>query len=136
QQQRTETLLAQVVAAQEEERQRIATELHDGLAQSIVGVSYQAQYASSLLASNKNVDVQAELKGIEDALDANIKEVRRVLNGLLPPDIQHLGLISALRRLLEKLNKEIGNCRWELLGTPLHLPYNIETTIYRIVQES
>ncbi len=135
QQMRAESLLEQVVAAQEEERQRIATELHDGLAQSIVGISYQAQFASSLLANGNKAELEVELKSIEDTLNDNIKEIRRVLNGLLPPDIQHLGLLSAMRKQLERLDKEMGNCGWEFTGRPVKLPYNVEATVYRIVQE-
>ena len=49
-------------------------------------------------------------------LNDNIKEIRRVLNGLLPPDVQHLGLVSALRKQLERLDKEMGKLHVEFTG--------------------
>lgn len=135
QQQRTEQLLSQVVAAQEEERQRIAGELHDGVAQSMVRLLYQVQVASALLARDNGDDARQELDGIEEIISVNIKEIRRALVGLSPPDLEQLGLLGAIQREVNRFKQEAGDCSWELVGEPVPLPKTVDTAIYRIVQE-
>ncbi len=131
-----ELLLAQVVAAQEEERRRIASELHDGAAQLMLGVLYRVQIMSAVLNEGGNTDLLTELADIQSIVDASIRETRRVLVGLGPPNLEHLGLVGALRHELDRLSKDGASCTWKLTGKPVPLPISLETTIYRIVQEA
>ena len=135
QQQRTEQLLVQVSEAQEEERRRVASELHDGVAQLMVRLLYQVQVASALLERQGSVDVREELASIEKIVDANIKEVRRVMVGLGPPDLEHLGLIGAIRREVSRFDDEDGRYTLDLVGEPVDMLHAAETAVYRIVQE-
>jgi len=135
-QQRAEQLLAQVVAAEEEERKRIAAELHDGVAQWLVRALYQAQLCQALLARRNGAAVSAELTQIERDIDGSLKELRRVLAGLRPPALEELGLTPALERALDSLEAEGVSCNFTMEGTPVRLSPTVEIAVYRIVQEA
>ena len=99
-----EQLLSHVVSAQEEERQRIAAELHDSVAQWLIRASYQTQVAAALTPDGQGNGLHGELTDIETTIDSSIKELRRVLAGLRPPALEELGLPHALRREMENLS--------------------------------
>ena len=135
QQRRAEQLLAQIVTAQEEERERVAIELHDSVAQWLVQASYQTQIAGAVLAHG-NGDVQAELASVERTVDGSLKELRRVLSGLRPPALDELGLAHALRQEAENLRASGIACRFETEGDVIRLPSSVESAVYRIAQEA
>jgi len=137
QQRRVEQLLAQTVQAQEEERKRISVELHDSVAQWLVGVSYQLQTCRALLSeTGNNGEAQSELAEIEATLDKSVKEMRRVMAGLHPPALDELGLTHALRQALEGLKPDGIAYHLETIGEPVRLPASTEVAIYRVVQEA
>ncbi|MBI2865899.1 MAG: GAF domain-containing protein [Chloroflexi bacterium] len=128
-------LLSRLIFAQEQERQRIAAELHDGVAQWLVRASYQAQVLSALAARQGN-GLRQELSSLEGILDSSIKELRRILGGLRPPSLEELGLPGALRKELDDLEREGLSPHMEISGEPVPLSPPVEIAAYRIVQES
>ena len=137
QQHRVEKLLAQTVQAQEEERKRISVELHDSVAQWLVGVSYQLQVCRALLSeTGNNSEAQSELAEIEATLDKSVKEMRRVMAGLHPPALDELGLVHALRQALEGLKPDGIAYHLETAGEAARLPGSTEVAVYRVVQEA
>lgn len=137
QQRRVEQLLAKTVQAQEDERKRISVELHDSVAQWLVGVSYQLQTCRALLSkTGNNSEAQSELAEIEATLDRSVKEMRRVMAGLHPPALDELGLVHALRQALEGLKPDGIAYHLETTGDPVRLPGSTEVAIYRVVQEA
>lgn len=136
QQQRVEQLLAKTVLAQEDERKRISVELHDSVAQWLVGASYRMQACKVLLSGSDNDQVQSEIAEIEDTIDRSLKEIRRMMAGLHPPALDELGLVHALRQLLEGLKPDSIAYHFEPIGKPVRLPPSAELAIYRVVQES
>ena len=133
---RVRRLLAQAVHAQEEERKRISVDLHDGVAQWLIGASYRAQTCSELLSGRDNGEAQGELAAMESTIDKSLKELRRVLTGLRPPALDELGLVHALRQSLEDLRTDGIDCQFSEVGTPVRLPSSMEIAVYRIVQEA
>ncbi|MFC1925754.1 histidine kinase [Chloroflexota bacterium] len=133
---RTEQLLTETVIAQEEERKRVSVELHDSVAQWLVGASYQTQTCRRLVSKAKNGEVEEELAQIENTIDRSLKEIRRVMAGLHPPALDELGLVPALRQVLDELKKYNIVYHFETTGKPVRFPARIELVIYRIVQES
>ena len=129
-------LLTQVVEAQEEERQRIASDLHDSVAQWLVSASYQAQVCLALLDQNKEEELRNDLTVIEKTLRASIKELRQVLAGLRPPALEELGLAHAIRQDMERLAAEGVSCSFEVNGPAVRLPTSVEITAFRIAQET
>ena len=133
---RVRQLLAQTVHAQEEERKRISVDLHDSVAQWLIGASYRAQTCSELLSGRDNGEAQGELAAMESTIDKSLKELRRVLTGLRPPALDELGLVHALRQSLEDLRTDSIDCQFSEADTPVRLPSNMEIAVYRIVQEA
>ncbi|MDD4876922.1 MAG: sensor histidine kinase, partial [Dehalococcoidales bacterium] len=136
QQHQVEQLLAQVVLAQEEERERISIDLHDGVAQWLAAASYQIQTVHYLLSGNGNSKAQSELVEMENTIDKSLKELRRVLIGLRPPALDELGLSHAIRQNLEELKNDGIDPQFNETGTPIRLTSNVEIATYRIVQEA
>lgn len=137
QQSRHEKLLVRAITAQEEERNRVAMELHDSVAQWLVRASYQVQTASALLPGNgEATKLQEDLASIEDTIDACIKELRRVLAGLRPPALEELGLGHAVSQDLKALETEGMVSHLEVVGEPRRLPPTVEIAAYRIIQEA
>lgn len=121
-------LLRRVLSAQEDERRRIAHELHDGIGQSLVSLTV----GMSGLGADERV---ARLQRVAaDALD----EIRRLAHGLRPAVLDDLGLVPALERLTDVFTRVHG-VRAELLtpdGAMPRLPVEVESALYRIVQEA
>jgi len=136
QQRRAELLLTQVVAAQEEERQRIASDLHDSVAQWLVSASYQAQVCITLLSQHKDEELHNDLTAIEETLQASIKELRQVLAGLRPPALEEMGLTHAIRQDMDRLKAEGMSCSFEVEGTVVRLPISAEIAAFRTAQET
>jgi len=128
--------LTQAVLAQEEERERISVDLHDGVAQWLAGASYRAQAVSTLLSQNDSDEARGELATMENTIDKSLKELRRVLTGLRPPALDELGLSHALRQIFEDLRTDGLICKFSEVGIPLRLTSSMEIAIYRVVQEA
>ena len=134
---RAEHLLSQVVAAQEEERKRIASELHDGVAQWLVNASYQVQVCSEILSRPPNGhNIQEDLVGLEETISTSLKELRQVLAGLRPRALEELGLDHAIRDELDKLHARDMTYDYEVEGIPVRLSEAAEIAVYRLVQET
>lgn len=134
QQLQVEQLLAQVVLAQEEERNRISIDLHDSVAQWLVGASYRLQTFDQLFSGDEKA--RRELADMEHTVTKSLKELRRVVVGLRPPALDELGLSHALRQSLEDLKADSLDCKFSVVGTPFRLPSSMEIAVYRVVQET
>ncbi len=136
QQLQVEQLLAQVVLAQEEERNRISVDLHDSVAQWLVATSYRMQTLSHGLSGDEGANARGELADMESTITKSLKELRRVVVGLRPPALDELGLTHALRQSLDDLKADGLDCKFSQVGTPIRLPSSMEITAYRVVQEA
>ena len=129
-------LMEKVVVAQEEERRRIAFDLHDGVAQLIVSAKQHLDTSADLLPTAGERAARELRTGLE-RLDQAIVETRRVLLALRPALVEDLGLPAAARRSLAEVAKEAG---WEVGFTEnlgdLRLPESVETAAFRILQEA
>jgi len=126
---------AQVTAAQEEERQRIARELHDGLLPSLASLSLQLHTASNRLASEGH-PLASEIDKLADQAQANSRDVRGVIHDLRPVALDELGLVPALREHLDRCQREHGLNVELAAEVPERLPAAVETALFRIVQEA
>jgi signal transduction histidine kinase len=137
QQLQVEQLLAQVVLAQEEERNRISIDLHDSVAQWLVAASYGVQAFRQTLSNGRAGKARgAALTDMENTITKSLRELRRVVVGLRPPALDELGLTHALRQSLEELKPEGLDCQFSEAGTPFRLPSSMEIAVYRVVQEA
>ena len=132
---RAETL-AKAIRAQEEERKRIARELHDQTGQSLNALVFGLKTAEAVLESDpENARrLVARLKGA--AADA-VRELQSTIYDLRPSVLDDLGLIPALRWLAESRLQAAGIVvSLEVSGSERRLSTDLETTLFRIAQEA
>jgi PAS domain S-box-containing protein len=131
-------LSAQVLSAQEEERKRIARELHDGIGQSLSALKFLLE--NRLQGMEKNSlpgDLQA-LGSMVPMIQNAIEEVRRMQTDLRPPILDDLGILATISwfcREYEKVYADIQIER-ELQVQEAEIPGPLRTVIYRVLQEA
>ncbi len=124
-----------VIEAQELERKRIAQELHDGLGQLLS----TARLNVSGLEDELNTDDADAVKMLQNSLeliDESVQEVRNISHNMMPSALIRLGLVSAIREQINKINQAGGvQVQLEVEGLNSRLPEGLEISLYRIVQE-
>lgn len=129
-------LLHRVVSAQEAERQRIARELHDGTGQTLTALGLGLAAAAERVDSNPDA-VKKQLLEMKQMNAQVLQEVHDVIADLRPSILDNLGLIPALRGQMGDFERRTGtHAQLIVQGKSTRLKPDIETTIYRIVQES
>jgi two-component system sensor histidine kinase UhpB len=124
---------ATALAAQENERQRIARELHDEIGQTLT---------VALLLLKRAVDrapaeIRGEIVDSQEAVRASLDEVRGIVRRLRPDALEDLGLHSALSSLCSEFAQATGlSVVKHVAVQPERLPADIELVCYRVVQES
>ncbi|RCJ18530.1 hypothetical protein A6S26_28660 [Nostoc sp. ATCC 43529] len=115
-----------------QERNRIAREIHDTLAQCLTGIIIQLQAATDSHSANPFNHV---VTAIEIAKSGLI-EARRSVRALRPQLLEAVSLDAALAQLASQIHSDglHGNCR--ILGTPYPLPVEVESNLLRIAQEA
>ena len=128
-------LVGKLVAAQEEERRRVAHEVHDGLAQMMVAVqqhlqAFAKQHPPGSPQGQKKLDWTLEL------VQQTVEEARRVIAGLRPSALDDFGLATAIRLQVEALRSEGWKIDYEETLGDERLPTMVETALYRVAQEA
>lgn len=121
-----ERLVGQIMVAQEEERGRIARELHDGIGQTVTSLAVGLR---SLEEAATREEAASQAKALRKTAAGAVEEVRRIARGLRPSVLDDLGLAEALRHGVAADVHIHGSAMDRLPGA-------VETTVYRIVQEA
>lgn len=132
---RVERLLEEIKVAQENERRRVAVEIHDGVAQWMVGASYDIKAAGRRFSSSGLPDMEEELTRIRNTVQRSIRELRRTIANLRPLPLEELGLAEAVRQAASELAADGINCQTRTSGPLPALTPAEEVTIYWVVQE-
>jgi signal transduction histidine kinase len=133
--QRLQELVGKLMAAHEEERRRVAYDVHDGLAQVAMGAHQQLQ-AYFHDHPPGSADARMRLGRVVDLVHQTTVEARRLIADLRPTVLDDLGLAAAVRSQIEELRAEGWEATYdEALGEE-RLPAQIETALYRVVQEA
>ncbi|MGJ8626724.1 MAG: cache domain-containing protein [Sulfitobacter sp.] len=129
-------LTQRVFDAQEEERSRVARELHDGISQILVGVRYALDNARRRLERGDSTAADPLGKGIASLGEA-ISEVRRISRDLRPAVLDDLGLGPALKTLSEAFQSRTGiTCHFDTVVFRNRLDNDAKIALYRIAQEA
>jgi two-component system, NarL family, sensor histidine kinase DegS len=138
---RLRDLLRRTVRLQEDERRRIASDIHDAVSPLITGALYQARAVR--LTSNGNGNGHSDgkhdnesLNAITDLLERAMAEIHDVIFALRPPDLDDLGVVAAIDRYVQQINRTGLPCRLEVVGEQHRLSPEARLGIYRIVQEA
>jgi len=129
-------LSSSLIAMQDEERRRIARELHDGLGQELTAAKMIVD--GILLQEVSGPVSQHAAADASGLIDRAIQQVRSISHLLHPPLLDEVGLLSALRWFLEGLTKRSGIETFLDVQPPEfpRLPSDMETAIFRIIQEA
>ncbi|MBI3742087.1 MAG: HAMP domain-containing protein [Chloroflexi bacterium] len=129
-------LLEKVIQAQEAERKRIARELHDEVGQTLTALTIGLQSAERHL-PEEFAHLKTQLKETEMLTTQTLKELSQLILELRPSVLDDLGLVPAIRRYAENRLESLGTrVSVEAIGLKKRLPAIIETTLFRIVQET
>ncbi|BBX71875.1 GAF domain-containing sensor histidine kinase [Mycolicibacterium psychrotolerans] len=127
-----ENFVEQVIEAQEIERRRLAGDIHDGISQRLVTLSYRLDAAAQAAKSpDDRAALTEQLDRARELAELTLQEARAAISGLRPPVLDDLGLSGGLASLARSI-PQIG-IDVDLADT--RLPDHIELALYRIAQE-
>jgi PAS domain S-box-containing protein len=127
------TLLVRLVQAQEEERRRIASDVHDDSIQKMAAVGIRLE---ALRMRVDDPDVRAAVEELHRSVGLSIGRLRRLLFELRPPSLDRDGLVTALREYLDQAASEGGFACSLHNGLHREPPIEVRTIAYRIAQEA
>lgn len=129
-------LLRRLTNAQEEERKRIARDLHDELGQVLSAVSLKLKLVEKLFPSDNN-RINQELREARNLIRDTSDHMYELIFALRPSILDDIGLVAALKEYLNRISNETGVI-YELIidDLSIRLPSAIEVTLYRIFQEA
>jgi two-component system sensor histidine kinase DegS len=126
----------QAIMAQEEERKRIAWELHDETAQALASLGMDI----GSLAKNKTLsstEIAGKLKTLQTKTETILEGIRSLSKNLRPPMLQEFGLLTALKGLVSEMaEQQTIKVSFKVEGTAYRLRPEAEITTYRVVQEA
>jgi len=126
-----------IILAQEEERKRIAREIHDGPAQSMANLVLRTEIAERMLAKQEISLVQAELIDLKEQVRSGLEEIRKIIFNLRPMALDDLGLVPTLRKYSQDFEEKTKiRTTFEMFGKEIRLPSAMEAAMYRLVQEA
>lgn len=130
-------LAVRVIKAQEEERNRVAREIHDGPAQIMSNVVLKAEICEKLIDINLEKAKQ-ELRELKKVVRESLKGVRRIIYDLRPMSLEDLGLVPTMKKYIDNFSLEAGiDVSFKQRGEyKIIEDKNLALTIFRVVQEA
>ncbi|GAB4453435.1 MAG: hypothetical protein Fur0044_48310 [Anaerolineae bacterium] len=127
--------VADITQSQEEERKRIARELHDDTVQSLIAIGQRIELIKGML--DDPIEARTRLNELRTMVTGAIASVRQFSRDLRPLALEDLGLVAAMQYLVNQLAQSEGiDVDFKVEGTPDGLPADMEVAIYRILQEA
>jgi signal transduction histidine kinase len=128
-------LLRKIIVAQEEERMRVARELHDEVGQTLTSLVMSLGSVEALYAQNSTA--RQRLESLRGLTSEAVEEIRRLIQNLRPSLLDDLGLVPAIRWFVENYLAPAGvKTELKAQGLDRRLPPTIEITLFRVVQEA
>lgn len=126
-----------IIVAQEEERKRIAREVHDGPAQLLANLVLRTEIVERMIIKQEFKMVQDEIIDLKGQVRASLEEIRKVIFNLRPMALDDLGLIPTLRKYIHDFEEKTKiRTLLETRGKEHRLSSAMEAAIYRLVQEA
>lgn len=133
----TQDLTAHLQSVREEERQRIAREIHDELGQALTHIKLDVAWLQQRLKPNADAKADARFTEMRQHIDGTIQSIRRIISELRPGILDHLGLVAALEWLAQDAGESAGIvCTTEMPAEDLALSADQSTGLFRICQEA
>ena len=129
-------LLSSVISAQEEERKRIARELHDEYGQTLTGLIMTIESLENMPPSQQS-QRKEKLKNAKSLVIHALEDLRRLTLDLRPSALDDLGLVAAIRAYIQTHLEAIGiQVKFESKGLSKRVAPSVETALFRIIQEA
>ncbi|NEW08862.1 histidine kinase [Paenibacillus sp. SYP-B3998] len=126
-----------IILAQEEERKRIAREIHDGMAQTMANVVLRTEIAQRMLVKQDIPAVKEELVDLKGQVRGGLEEVRKIIFNLRPMALDDLGIVPTLRKYVQDFEeKNKIRTQFNLVGRESRIPSGLEIAVFRLVQEA
>ncbi len=124
-----------IIRAQDEERRRVAREIHDGPAQNLANIVLRLEIAEKLLALDPT-RVRAEITDLKGLVRSNLQDIRRIIFDLRPIALDNHGFISALEKYLMTFQETYHlTCDFKVIGKERRLLPAVEVALFRSLQE-
>ena len=132
------TFALRVLQTQEEERLRLARDLHDETVQQLVGLAQRIELCADATGDSPPGNVRQQLQEIQVQAYSLAAEVRRMSNSLRPSILEDLGLWPAIQIIARDLERQLPRTKiqCEVVGREARLPAELELTVFRIAQEA
>lgn len=126
-----------IIQAQEEERRRVARDIHDGPAQSMANVVIRSEFAERILGQGRVEEAKKELADLKETVRGTLGEIRKIIFDLRPMALDDLGLIPTLRKYIDDFTQRYPlHVEFITQGETSRLPTSIEVVIFRMIQEA
>jgi signal transduction histidine kinase len=123
-----------IITAEENERKRIAADLHDGVGQMMSAAKMNlSAFENDIQFNNENQKLSFEK--VINLVDESCKEIRSVSHQMMPNALLKSGLASAVKEFLDKLDNRVLKVNLYTEGLNERLDSNVETVLYRVIQE-
>ncbi|MDA8227316.1 MAG: sensor histidine kinase [Desulfitobacterium hafniense] len=124
-----------VIKAQEEERRRVAREIHDGPAQTLANIVLRLEIAEKLLELDPK-RTKNELNDLKNLVRANLQDIRRIIFDLRPMALDDLGIVPAIKKYIDNFQETYGiRCDLVVEGRERRLLPAMEVALFRLIQE-
>ena len=128
-------LTGKMITIQEEERRRVAGDIHDTLTQALIGISYKIQLCKELM-DRKPEMLAGHLDSLLAKIDQAIDQSRNLISSLRPDLIDTMGLVPALERHVDSFSRETGIRVQTCLPGNLELSSEVNICLFRVAQEA
>jgi len=126
----------QAILAQEEERKRIARELHDETAQALASLGMDINSLSKVKGQS-STELSRRLEELRDRTSDILRGVRSLSQAMRPPMLEEVGLVAALQGIANDMaSQQEINAKFRVKGIPQRLAADVEITLFRIAQEA
>lgn len=131
--QEREDRLSAVLDGQEQERQRLSRELHDGLGQLLAATKLRLES----IRPNEQDQSMKSIKAVSQGVDQTIEEIRRITNNLMPAVLKEFGLLTAIRNLCQSTSENAGmNLDFSAETSTRVLNMKSQIYLFRVFQEA
>lgn len=125
-----------IIQAQEEERKRVAREIHDGPAQTMANVVLRADIVERMLKNEQLEQAIVELQSLKEMIRISLADVRRIIFDLRPMALDDLGLVPTLQKYIQTYQERTGlDAEMVVFGKENNLGSSFKVAVFRLVQE-
>ncbi|MEJ2210654.1 MAG: histidine kinase [Anaerolineae bacterium] len=127
--------IVRVIEAQENERQRLARQMHDGPAQSLTNLMLQAEICERLFDTDP-IQARVELGNLKNSTNTTFQKIRDFILTLRPMMLDDLGLMPTLKQYVADYEEKSGlAANFTVMGRETRLPSHVEVALFRTIQE-